>query len=138
MHVCVYHNACVCVCVCVCVCICYHIYVYVYMYANIYLHKQVPIFELHDESTYLNAYCLDFFKHGQIDALEKYNKMNRDCLWEDLQSFVLVLKALTAAMQRRHSSKNEGKQTLFDDTDVLDTFEAITSRFSEKMQKAAH
>jgi len=108
------------------------------MYANIYLLKQVPIFELHDESTYLNAYCLDFFKHGQIEALDKYNKMKRDRLWEDLQSFVLILKALTAAMQRRHSSKNEGKQTLFDDTDVLDTFEAITSRFSEKMQKAAH
>jgi len=110
-----------------------HIFIYIY----IYIHTQVPIFELHDESTYLNAYCLDFFKHGQIDALEIYNTMNRDRLWEDLQSFLLVLKALTAAMQRRHSSKNEGNQTLFDDQNVLDTFEAITSRFSEQMRQAA-
>jgi len=63
--------------------------------------------------------------------------MNGDDLWEDLRSFLLVLKALTAAMQRRHSSMNEGRQTLFDDQNVLDTFEAITSRFSEQMRQAA-
>ena len=114
-----------------------YVIIYIFIYLYIYTHTQVPIFELHDESTYLNAYCLDFFKHGQIDALEIYNKMNRDRLWEDLHSFLLVLKALTAAMQRRHSSKNEGKQTLFDDKNVLDTFEAITSRFSEQMRQAA-
>ena len=91
-----------------------------------YISTQVPIFELHDDSTHLNAYCLDFFKHGQIDALEIYNKMNRDRLWEDLQSFLLVLKALTAAMQRRHSSMNEGRQTLFDDQNVLDSSNHLT------------
>jgi len=47
------------------------------------------------------------------------------------------MRIVTAAMQRRHSSKNEGKQTLFDDKNVLDTFEAITSRFSEQMRQAA-
>jgi hypothetical protein len=43
-----------------------------------------------------------FLKDGQLDALVKYNKMNKDSVWEDLKSFSLVLKALTAAMQRRH------------------------------------
>jgi len=115
------------------------IYVIICMYIHTYIHThtQVPIFELHDESTHLNAYCLDFFKHGQIDALEIYNKMNRDRLWEHLQSFLLMLEALTAAMQRRHSSNNEGQNTLFDDQNVLDTFEAITSRFSAQMRQSA-
>jgi len=100
--------------------------------------KMVPIFELYDDSEHLSAHCLDFFKHGQLDALVKYNKMNRDSVWEDLQSFSLVLKALTAAMQRRHdSAKEQGRDTLFDDADVLDTFRAITERFSEKMRKMA-
>jgi len=69
---------------------------------------------------------VEFFKHGQIDALEIYNKMNGDDLWKDLQSFLLVLKALTAAMQRRHSSMNEGRQTLFDDQNVLDSSNHLT------------
>ena len=100
--------------------------------------KMVPIFELYDDSVHLSAHCLDFFKHGQLDALVTYNKMNRDSVWEDLQSFSLVLKALTAAMQRRHdSAKEQGRYTLFDDADVLDTFRAITARFSEKMRKMA-
>jgi len=141
LHVC----TCICVCIylCVCVCVCAHVrmhfimYIYVCTYIYMYIYTQVPIFELHDDSTYLNAYCLDFFKHGKIDALEIYNKMNRDRLWKDLKSFLRVLKALTAAMQRRHSSKNKGKQTLFDDQNVLDTFEAITSRFSEQMRQTA-
>jgi hypothetical protein len=64
--------------------------------------KMVPIFELYDDSEHLSAYCQDFLKHGQLDALVKYNKMNRDSVWEDLKSLSLVLKALTAAMQRRH------------------------------------
>jgi len=122
----VYVYICMCVCVCVLMYSCMLSYIYIYLYIYIYIHTQVPIFELHDDSTHLNAYCLDFFKHGQIDALEIYNKMNGDDLWEDLRSFLLVLKALTAAMQRRHSSMNEGRQTLFDDQNVLDSSNHLT------------
>ena len=100
--------------------------------------KMVPIFDLYDESIRLNAYCLDFFKHGQKKALVTYNRRNEDSVWEDLQSFSLVLKALTAAMKRRHEvAKKHGRSTLFDDPDVLDTFQSITAQFSEKMRKAA-
>ena len=100
--------------------------------------KMVPMFDLYDESIRLNAYCLDFFKHGQKKALVTYNRRNEDSVWEDLQSFSLVLKALTAAMTRRHEvAKGHGRSTLFDDPDVLDTFKSITAKFSEKMRKAA-
>ena len=100
--------------------------------------KMIPVFELYDESIHLNAFCLDFFKHGQMKALVMYNRRSEDAVWEDLQSFSLVLKALTAAMMRRHeSAKEHGRHTLFDDPNVLNTFQSITTQFSEKLRAAA-
>jgi hypothetical protein len=71
--------------------------------------KMVPIFELYDDSVYLNAYCLDFFKHGQLDALVTYNNMNRDSVWEDLQSFSLVLLGSCGLLILRNGRLNSTK-----------------------------
>ena len=66
--------------------------------AGLYLDPQiVPVFELRDSSVPLNAFLLDFFKHGQMVALERFNRIRRDSLWDELLSFALVLKALHAA-----------------------------------------
>ena len=96
--------------------------------------KMVPIFEIYDEeTTFLNSYLLDFYKHGQKHALSRYNKLRDDTVWEDLQNFHLVLKALTAAMKRRHAGGNAP----FDNKDVLQTFERITQHFGAQMRQAA-
>ena len=96
--------------------------------------KMVPIFEIYDEETAsLNSYLLDFYKHGQKHALSRYNKLKDDDVWEFLQNFHLVLKALTAAMKRRHASGN----VPFDNNDVLQTFERITEHFGAQIREAA-
>ena len=99
--------------------------------------KMVPIFEPPDEDAgNLNSYLLDFYKHGQKNALVRYNKIDADTLWDELQSFSLVLKALSAAMERR-SGTHTGKEVPFDDQNVLETFKIISQRFSERLQNIA-
>ncbi len=96
--------------------------------------KMVPIFELYDEETTpLNSYLLDFYKHGQKNALSRYNKLKEDTVWDALQDFHLVLKAITAAMTRRHADGN----VPFDNKNVLQTFERITQHFGAQIRKAA-
>jgi len=101
--------------------------------------RMVPVFELHDEeTTSLNSYLLDFYKHGQKEALVRYNKLDVDHVWDQLQSFSLVLKALSAAMERRHQSGlYAGSEIPFDDRDVRETFKNISSRFSQQLRSIA-
>jgi hypothetical protein len=97
----------------------------------------VPIFDLHDEkTTFLNSFLLDFYKHGQKSALLRYNCIQEDDLFDDLQDFSLVLKALSAAMERR-AGLDPNSRTPFDDKDVRETFAAISRRFSEQLTKIA-
>lgn len=101
--------------------------------------KMVPIFELHDEeTTFLNSYLVDFYKHGQKEALVWYNKMDVDHVWDELQTFSLVLKALSAAMERRHESGlYSGSKISFDDHNVRETFKNLSIRFSQQMRNIA-
>jgi hypothetical protein len=106
--------------------------------AGLYLDPQiVPVFELRDSSVPLNAFLLDFFKHGQMVALERFNRIRRDSLWDELQSFALVLKALHAAMARRATQAYaSGRTTPFADRDVLATLESISNRFTRALYDA--
>ena len=86
----------------------------------------------------LDAVFLDFFKHGQLDSIVRYNGIRRDAIWEDLRSFALMLKALHAAMARRLvQASARGSSTPFSDPDVLATLESISCRFSEALYKVA-
>jgi ATP-dependent RNA helicase DDX60 len=106
--------------------------------AGLYLDPQMlPLFELYDADMPLNAYLLDFFKHGQWTALVRYNKIRQEVLWDDLHSFELVLRAIHAAMARRSVlARAEGRETPFDDDDVLATLESISTRFSQAVRAA--
>jgi hypothetical protein len=100
--------------------------------------KMVPIFDVFDQDIPLNAYLLDFYKHGQFAALETYNKISKDSIWDRLQSFSLLLKALWASMERRHrNAQSQGQQTAFGSQTVLNTLKSISDQFSAKLRKAA-
>jgi hypothetical protein len=100
--------------------------------------KMVPIFDEYDENVTLNSYLLDFYKHGQIESLVKYNKITSDSVWDRLRSFSLVLKALWAAMDRRSRNAQEsGEETEFNDPLVLKTFQTLSSEFARKLKEAA-
>jgi uncharacterized phage protein (TIGR01671 family) len=93
--------------------------------------------DVHDEeTTFLNSFLLDFYKHGQKSALVEYNCIQEDDLFDDLQNFSLVLKALSAAMERR-AGLYPNSRIPFDDKNVRETFAAISRRFSEQLTKIA-
>lgn len=74
----------------------------------------------------------------QKEALVRYNKMDVDHVWDQLQTFSLVLKALSAAMERRHQSGlYSGSEIPFDDRNVRETFKNISARFSQQMRNIA-
>lgn len=60
----------------------------------------IPHLELHpDESrTPLNAYLLDFFKHGALEPLEKANGIRRSDVWFVLNDFSLVLATIETSL----------------------------------------
>jgi hypothetical protein len=106
--------------------------------AGMYLDPQiVPVFELLDSAVPLNSFLLDFFQHGQLDALERFNRIRRDRIWEELHSFALVLMTIHAAMDRRATQAHaSGRLTPFADPHVLDTLKSISDKFSQAFRDA--
>ncbi|KAH7409767.1 DEAD/DEAH box helicase-like protein [Phaeosphaeria sp. MPI-PUGE-AT-0046c] len=59
----------------------------------------VPYLPIHPESTVpLNAYLYDFYKHGDLLALERANKIRRSDVWFHLNDFSLVLATIITAL----------------------------------------
>ncbi|KAH6899942.1 hypothetical protein B0T10DRAFT_570328 [Thelonectria olida] len=58
----------------------------------------IPIWP-HDTDSELNAYLLDFYKHGSMADLEKNNRIRRGDVWFHLKDFSLVLKTIVTSLQ---------------------------------------
>ncbi|KAH8601965.1 hypothetical protein B0O99DRAFT_607849 [Bisporella sp. PMI_857] len=60
----------------------------------------VPHLELHPDETRgpLNAYLLDFFKHGSIKPLEDANGIRKSDIWFALNDFSLVLATISTSL----------------------------------------
>ncbi|KAL5371040.1 hypothetical protein PMIN04_012697 [Paraphaeosphaeria minitans] len=74
----------------------------------------VPYLPIHPESTVpLNAYLYDFYKHGDLNALEKANKIRRSDVWFHLNDFSLVLATIITALTNfiKPSSPSEADAT---------------------------
>lgn len=93
----------------------------------------VPVFEFPDKS--YNAYLLDFYKHGQQEALVRYNELREDAVWDALNEFDLCLKALLAAMERRVRVSKEWVE--YADVNVLDTFRIVSDKFHAQLRAIA-
>lgn len=59
----------------------------------------VPYVPVASESHPLNAYLLDFFKHGNIKQLETANKIRRGDIWFVLNDFSMVLATITTTLE---------------------------------------
>ena len=63
----------------------------------------------------LNSYILDFYMHRQPIALERWNGIFKDDVWDYLRNFELTLKALSAAIELRQKFYQELGQTYIDE-----------------------
>ncbi|KAF7550986.1 hypothetical protein G7Z17_g5343 [Cylindrodendrum hubeiense] len=52
----------------------------------------------HDTETELNAYILDFYKHGSMDDLVRDNRIKGGDVWFFLKDFSLTLKAIVSSL----------------------------------------
>lgn len=59
----------------------------------------VPYVPVASESHPLNAYLLDFFKHGNIKQLEAANQIRRGDIWFVLNDFSMVLATITTTLE---------------------------------------
>uniref|UniRef100_A0A803K8T2 Uncharacterized protein n=1 Tax=Xenopus tropicalis TaxID=8364 RepID=A0A803K8T2_XENTR len=94
--------------------------------------KHIPV--LHLEKTdacgrklLLNAYALDFFKHGSKDALEEDNRFYRGAAFRILQDFSLCIASISVSLKEMCEDE--------DDPVVL-AFEQLNTLYREKLDTA--
>ena len=73
----------------------------------------VPIYP-QEQRTPLNAYLLDFYKHGDVHAIERGNRIRKGEIWFLLNDFSLVLATITTSLMNFLKLKN------VDDMEFLD------------------
>ncbi|KAF2437131.1 P-loop containing nucleoside triphosphate hydrolase protein [Tothia fuscella] len=83
---------------------------------GVYLEESViPHVALYPEETSipLNAYLLDFYKHGDVSALEKANRISRGNVWFLLNDFSLVLATIVTSLMNfmKLNPDSEGDMT---------------------------
>lgn len=84
--------------------------------SNVWLEASVvPYVPVASESHPLNAYLLDFFKHGNIKELETANQIRRGDIWFFLNDFSMVLATITTTLENFLNPKGNDV-----DMDMLD------------------
>ncbi|XP_036170756.1 probable ATP-dependent RNA helicase DDX60 isoform X1 [Myotis myotis] len=94
-------------------------------------HAQAPVlwphrFDSQGRRMPLNAYALDFYKHGSLTGLVQDNRMNEGDAYELLKDFSLTLQSISVSL--RELCENE-------DDNVVLAFEQLSKTFSEKFNK---
>jgi hypothetical protein len=93
---------------------------------GLYLDRSmIPSVEISENS--VNAYLLDFYKHGQVEALRRYNKIRNDELFLNLKQFSLILKTIRTALVNRAASGAE---------DITNMFELVSNKFHQNFKNA--
>jgi len=75
----------------------------------------------HEESPFkLNAYLLDFYKHGQVEALARANGIRKGDVWFLLQDFNFTLMTIKSSIQelllkasKQHASSEETEDSIY-------------------------
>lgn len=94
--------------------------------------EMFPVLEVepHVRAVRLNAYLLDFYQHGQVDALELDNKIPHTEYWTLLEDFMFFLRALASvAKHRQHRARQRGEATELGEEVIVGAFEAISTQF---------
>ncbi|GAB5570388.1 probable ATP-dependent RNA helicase DDX60 isoform X1 [Prionailurus iriomotensis] len=94
-------------------------------------HTQAPvlwskIFDNQGRRMPLNAYALDFYKHGSLTGLVQDNRMNEGTAYELLKDFALTIRSISVSL--RELCENE-------DDNVVLAFEQLSETFFEKLNQ---
>lgn len=88
----------------------------------------------------LNAWLLDFFKHGDIHTIEKANNIRRSDIWFLLNDFSLVLSTIIASLQNFMKLKEGTDMDMLDilgDLDVHEEAEEDKTASAEEQSEAS-
>ncbi|XP_036137795.1 probable ATP-dependent RNA helicase DDX60 isoform X2 [Molossus molossus] len=94
-------------------------------------HSQAPLlwperFDGQGRRMPLNAYALDFYKHGSLIGLVQDNRMNEGDAYELLKDFSLTIQSISVSL--RELCENE-------EDNVVLAFEQLSKTFREKLNK---
>lgn len=82
----------------------------------------------------LNSYLLDYYKHGQLGAIIKNNRIPRTEVYEHLDTFKFMLKSLAATAERR-AAVEANRPTSFSDPVIVSAFSAVSKEFEGIMKQ---
>lgn len=74
----------------------------------------------------LNAYALDFYKHGSLTGLVQDNRLHEGAAYDLLKDFALTIKSISVSL--RELCEDE-------DDNVVLAFEQLSKSFSEKLDE---
>lgn len=80
----------------------------------------IPIYSKDTEPVPWNAYIYDFFKHGNIKALESDNKIKGGNVWFHLKDFSLILATITASLESYLNQEAMADDAMMDVQDAGD------------------
>lgn len=94
-------------------------------------HTQAPVLWPHrldntGRKMPLNAYALDFYKHGSLVGLEQDNGIHQGAAYQMLKDFFLTIKSISVSL--RELCENE-------EDNVVLAFEQLSESFQEKFEK---
>ncbi|XP_057609085.1 probable ATP-dependent RNA helicase DDX60 [Chionomys nivalis] len=94
-------------------------------------HIQAPVlwpyrFDITGRKLPLNAYALDFYKHGSLEALTEDNGIHYGTAYQVLKDFSLTIKSISVSL--RELCENE-------EDNVVLAFEQLSESFHEKFEK---
>ncbi|XP_059100446.1 probable ATP-dependent RNA helicase DDX60 [Peromyscus eremicus] len=94
-------------------------------------HNQAPVLWPHrldsrGRKMPLNAYALDFYKHGSLVGLDQDNRLHQGAAYNLLKDFSLTIKSISVSL--RELCENE-------DDNVVLAFEQLSKSFQEKFEK---
>ncbi|XP_013368908.1 PREDICTED: probable ATP-dependent RNA helicase DDX60 isoform X2 [Chinchilla lanigera] len=94
-------------------------------------HAQAPVlwpkrFDNQGRRMPLNAYALDFYKHGSLEGLKQDNRIHTGAAYDLLKDFLLTIKSISVSL--RELCVNQ-------DDNVVLAFEQLSETYHEKLSK---
>jgi len=90
----------------------------------------LPITNIKGNIRKLNAYALDFFKHGQLQTIINFNGLSRLDVWPHLQKMGTILSDIHISLKQLHLNSTPGGKA------IVESFAYLSEHFNQKLENA--